>query len=352
MQNENETLGLGRPVLNQSPEIGDLAKRLSVAMSNCRNLDELGYNKGGGSYSYVTIGQVVDVARQALAGAGVALFYEIVNVDRTLGEPGRKATEIYTLITCEITISAADSGQWKTCTMFAESRDYADKGISKAFSQLQKTFLMKLLGISSSIEDEPDAHHPTAPQKSESSSSKDEWRDARQRLADIVSGAVDKETAAQFWTATQKAKGVTSIKDLSAGYLTNLANALIEKGDAADATIRDFVSGQLDDDNTAPKNRDADEQFPWSGAQVAELAKLFGGQANAVNFLTSLSALYPDLTPADVDREIAEVAKIEDRADRLDYFEQIGADAAEAHRSGGDNTQGAPNSAADEQSIQ
>lgn len=145
---------------SRSSAVGDLAKRLTAVIAQLRNLDEGGVNPHH-RYTFVSLGQVTDPVRAAMAAAGVIVMPTVVGFTEEEWS-ARSGSGVKVTVTVDFTWVAAESGEWMTTRWVGHGLDTGDKAFTKAYSSILKSALMKTFLISSAdgSADDPDNESP------------------------------------------------------------------------------------------------------------------------------------------------------------------------------------------------
>ena len=136
----------------RSDSIGDLASRLTTAYSVVRNLRPKGYNDHF-RFAFVSISQLSEAVRNALADAGVAVLPSVVDVTETAWKNGTRA-----VVHVDFLLVAAESGEFATIRQVGVAVDSTDKAIAKAIAAATKEMLRRTFLIASALpSDDPDS---------------------------------------------------------------------------------------------------------------------------------------------------------------------------------------------------
>ncbi len=153
--------------VERSATIGDLAKRMASAYAKIRNLEENGWNEYHG-FGFVSLGQITDPVRKALAEAGVVVMPSVVHfteedcATKTKGGSSTKVT-----VTLDFTWIAAGSGEFVTTRWVGSAIDHGDKAFNKAYSAVLKQALQKTFLVSSAGTSSDDADYESAERQAE-----------------------------------------------------------------------------------------------------------------------------------------------------------------------------------------
>ena len=144
---------------------GDLAQRLAAAYGRLRNIEEQGWNAHH-RFSFVSLGQITEPVRQAMAEAGVVVLPSVVEAVEEPWEM-RSGTGMKITLTVEFTWIAAESGESMTTRWKGVGFDGGDKAYNKAYSAILKQALQKTFLISSAmaVDEDPDAESPEPPRE-------------------------------------------------------------------------------------------------------------------------------------------------------------------------------------------
>lgn len=224
----------------RSDTIGDLALRLAAVYGNLKNLAEQGWNEYH-RFSFVSLGQVTDPVRQAMADAGVVC---LPSVTESTAEPWqmKNGTGIKATVTVDFTWIAAESGEWMNTRWTGMALDAGDKAFTKAYSAILKTALMKTFLVSSATADEDP--HAASP---EEHNHRDQRWDRFELEADIdfllKQTELGEEHVARFRNYLLEVYGVKSWSEISLQRLAQIRGRLRSlEVDERESTILDKVS--------------------------------------------------------------------------------------------------------------
>jgi len=127
-----------------------LFAKLARVMGKLERLPKRGHNDHFG-YDFVTIADVADAVRKALAEEGVAFFASMDG----LAQENHKTVADFTF-----TFADGQTGATWTCPWKGEAMDTQDKGIAKAATSAEKYFLLKTLILSTGDEEDADGNAP------------------------------------------------------------------------------------------------------------------------------------------------------------------------------------------------
>jgi len=126
--------------------IGALAAKMAKVMGAIDHVPKNGYNDYH-NYEYSSDDDVMQSLRPVMAEHNLAIFHSITSRDVKKVETSN-GTAWKTVVTMEITIADADSGQSKTVTWMGEADDGQDKGLYKALTSGVKYFALKTFLLS------------------------------------------------------------------------------------------------------------------------------------------------------------------------------------------------------------
>jgi len=129
-----------------SEGIGALAAKMAKVMGAIDHVPKNGYNDYH-NYEYSSDDDVMQALRPAMAKHNLAVFHSIIDRDVKKVETS-SGTAWKTVVTMEITIADADSGQSKTVEWMGEADDGQDKGLYKALTSGVKYFALKTFLLS------------------------------------------------------------------------------------------------------------------------------------------------------------------------------------------------------------
>jgi len=132
--------------------------KMARVMGELTRLEKTGWNKFH-QYKYASESDVADAVRHAMAIHNLALFVQIVRIERI--DTGRKTSggspTILTRVQVEFTFADGDTGATEHRIWEGEALDSDDKGINKAVTAAEKYFLLKTFIMSSGDKvDDPD----------------------------------------------------------------------------------------------------------------------------------------------------------------------------------------------------
>lgn len=114
-------------------------------------------------YKFVRDADVFDTVREQLARYNIAFFPAVTGYDQTPITSKNGAAGYHTVISLEFTFVCGDTGETFKSLWAGESDSYDDKGISKAITLAQKTFLLKTFVLSTGDpNDDPDSRNEEA----------------------------------------------------------------------------------------------------------------------------------------------------------------------------------------------
>ena len=128
-----------------------LFAKLARAMGKLERLPKRGHNDHF-NYDFVTVADVADAVRKALAEEGVAFFASMDG----LAQDNHKTTASFLF-----TFADGQTGATWQCRWHGEAIDTQDKGIAKAATSATKYFLLKTLLLSTGDEEDTDDSGPT-----------------------------------------------------------------------------------------------------------------------------------------------------------------------------------------------
>lgn len=137
--------------------IGDISARMARVMGRMHNPEPKGYNSFH-KYHFVSIGQVTDLVRVAMADEGVAFFPSVTNVHE---EREGKSTRV--VVELQVTFVAAETGEFFRSVWYGEAADTSDKAYNKAYTAALKQCLLKTLLIGEEVEGDADSASPAPP---------------------------------------------------------------------------------------------------------------------------------------------------------------------------------------------
>jgi hypothetical protein len=151
--------GLGGPV-GGVRGAGAVAARLARVMGAMGRIPRNGeVRTDRAAYKYMTDADLMDGVRPLLAAEGLALIPAVVSWDRVPEEaaaPGGRG-KVWHFVHVHFTVLAED-GELGPILWHGEASDGGDKGLAKALTSAEKTFLCRLLCVSSG--DEVEAKRP------------------------------------------------------------------------------------------------------------------------------------------------------------------------------------------------
>lgn len=131
-----------------------LAAKMAAIMGDLPTMIKNGQNVQQ-KYQYVTAEDVKAAIRPLLKKHKVALFAEMVEVQRESNINKNSNTVITVLAKMRFTLVCADSGETKQCDWYGEANDFADKAVNKAATAAEKYWLMNTF-LASTTEAESD----------------------------------------------------------------------------------------------------------------------------------------------------------------------------------------------------
>ena len=140
------------------PEGSGLAGALARVMGQIRRVPKEGRNDFHG-YDYVTEADLVDHIRDKLAGEQVAVLPSVVEHTEQEMKDGRGRVQYRTLVTLEMALIHAPSGEERTTRWVGVGVDAGDKGFYKAYTGAMKYFLLKTFQVSTGDDPEREAVH-------------------------------------------------------------------------------------------------------------------------------------------------------------------------------------------------
>lgn len=144
-------------IVVRSATLGDLASRLTTAYGAVRNLRPKGYNHHF-NFAFVSISQLSEAVRNALADAGVAVLPSVTEVAETAWKNGTRA-----VVHVDFLFIAAESGEFATVRQVGVALDTSDKAVAKAIAAATKEMLRRTFLIASALPSEdPDTASPDA----------------------------------------------------------------------------------------------------------------------------------------------------------------------------------------------
>lgn len=240
----------------RSESLSDLALRMTQAMATLKNPEPKGYNAFH-KYNFVSIGQITDLVRKAMAASGIAMFPTVSKtMEQRIEASGKWSTRV--LVELEILFVAAESGEWIERAWKGEASDTSDKAYNKAYTAALKQGLMKTFLIADEVDPDNESPEAQGPAKSsgkrssgakssgsKASSSKpkndeDAWTKANKRFWAMANAAVDSETAQTFHIALKALLRVESTKDANPQEIHAVLDKLDKAKDQAKA-IGDLI---------------------------------------------------------------------------------------------------------------
>lgn len=278
------------PPANSSREVGELMLAMTTALAMVEPIKPAGHNTFH-KYRYLTIGQVVDAARNAFSAAGVAFVPTVRNVqvsrDTYPDDNGRAKMQTYCLVELELRFYYGE--QWIATHWRGEGIDNGDKAYNKAYSAALKQGLMKTLLIGDEEDADGDSPERLAPQKTTSGRPKQNERpkvgpdrpmrnsrssapdDDGAELANLIKkfhaliGAG--ELADTFKDAIKDRWGIESIKDADVRKLGALCDALASKAHTGDGVTERgaYMAGLLAEWSPDDNEPESQERQPTVG---------------------------------------------------------------------------------------